>query len=137
MDYHCVEDPARLLKDFNWYEVPIQHQDGPSDLPAVQLFLPDVQEQYRAGHIGTGEMAIRLVVSVSRTKGIADLFENTERVLNAIETSHVNGLVDAYLSGTLVKPFGFTINEPFSTQISLNAPIVLTCTVRPFERGKR
>jgi hypothetical protein len=136
MAYH-TGGTGRLLEGYSWHDLPVEHQDGPSDLPAVQLFLPDMQEEYRSARLGDGKLDIRLTVSVARSAGVAALMFAVEEVINASETNHVTGLIDPSLGGTLAKPFDVAVVEPFATGLSLTAQISLACKVRPFERGKR
>lgn len=134
MAFHCQTGQA--LEGFTWHDVPTEHQDGPSDLPAVQLFIPNTVEQFRSRGVGEGLLQIKLSISVARSAGIEALMVAAAKVANAIEKSEA-GRIDPYLEGTLGVPFDIATADAFATRLSLNLLLVLNCATPAFRRGER
>jgi hypothetical protein len=132
---HCRT--GHLLDGYKWHDVPVQEQNGPSDLPAVQLFIPEISEGFRAQSVGSTTMDIKISVSVRLSSGIASLLAATEAVMNAIETDEVTGSIDPCLGKTLGAPFDMATKDSGVTGLSITMLIVVTCLAKPFRRGAR
>ncbi len=127
---------GQMLAGMKFVPIPVKDPEGQSDLPVIRLWVPTVRESYRSASLGTGEMTLNVTVSTERSKGLVELLEKVELVMDALETSST-GSVDPGLSGTLVRPFNVSLGGSFVLDLSLNAQLSITAAPKQFERGGR